>query len=182
MTSAARSVLHRSGSQDHGVLMSNAIIRSATPVDLGRAATLGAQIVRLHHATNPKRFFLPDEVEQGYAWWLAKEIERSQAVVLVAELETSIVGFAYGAIEERDWGILVDRHGAFHDICVAEHARHQGIARELAKEMIARLQALGAERILLRAMVQNEPAQRLAARLGFVPTMLEMTRECDRNG
>ena len=157
--------------------MSNATIRSATAADIESAANLGAQIVRLHHATNSNRFFMLDEVEQGYAWWLGKEIDRPEAVVLVAELNGNIVGYAYGAIEERDWSILVDRHGAFHDLCVAESVRRQGVGRALALAMIERLEALGAPRILLRAMVQNESAQRLATELGFASTMVEMTRE-----
>jgi ribosomal protein S18 acetylase RimI-like enzyme len=43
--------------------------------------------------------------------------------------------------------------------------------------MIERLEALGAPRILLNAMVENESAQRLFASVGFRPTMVEMTRE-----
>ena len=157
--------------------MSKLIIRSANSADIESAASLGAQIVRLHHATNPNRFFMLDNVEQGYTWWLGEEIKRPEAVVLVAELAGNIVGYAYGAIEERDWSILVDRHGAFHDLCVAESVRRQGVGRALALAMIERLEALGAPRILLRAMVQNESAQRLAVELGFEPTMVEMTRE-----
>ena len=157
--------------------MSNAIIRSATLADLESAAKLGAAIVRLHHATNPKRFFMLDNIEHGYAAWLAEEMKRPEAVVLIAELAGRVVGYAYGAIEDRDWGILVDRHGAFHDLCVDDSVRHQGVGRALAQTMLQRLEQLGAPRILLRAMVQNEPVQRLASSLGFLPTMVEMTRE-----
>jgi len=157
--------------------VSNVIIRSATLADLESAAKLGAALVRLHHATNPKRFFMLDNIEHGYAAWLAEEMKRPEAVVLVAELAGHVVGYAYGAIEDRDWGILVDRHGAFHDLCVDDSVRHQGVGRVLAQSMLQRLEQLGAPRILLRAMVQNEPAQRLASSLGFLPTMVEMTRE-----
>ena len=87
-------------------MVKDLVIRSATPDDIEAAAMLGAQIVRLHHATNPKRFFLIDEVEQGYAWWLRQEVERAEAIVLVAELGGEIVGYAYGAIEERDFMLL----------------------------------------------------------------------------
>jgi ribosomal protein S18 acetylase RimI-like enzyme len=153
------------------------IIRSGTSADLTAAAALGAELVRLHHTTNPNRFFLPDQPEEGYAWWLAKEIERHEAVVLVAEVDGSVVGYAYGTIEERDWTILVDRHGAIHDVCVAESARHRGVGKALTLAMIERLEQLGAPRILLNAMVQNESAQRLFASVGFRPTMIEMTRE-----
>jgi ribosomal protein S18 acetylase RimI-like enzyme len=155
----------------------NIIIREATSDDLKPAAALGAEIVRLHHATNSQRFFMVDDVEQGYAAWLSNELERPGAVVLVAELDGSVVGYAYGAIEERDWSLLVENHGALHDICVAASARRLGVGRALMRAMIEYLEHLGAPQILLRAMVQNEAAQRLAAELGFKPTMLEMTRE-----
>lgn len=153
------------------------IIRRATSADLGQAAALGAAIVRLHHAVNPQRFFMLDDLEQRYASWLVGELERKDAVVLVAELDGHIVGYAYGAIEERDWSILVDRHGAFHDLCVAESVRRSGIGLKLGEAMIAELERLGAPRILARAMVQNENAKGLMQSLGFAPTMVEMTRE-----
>lgn len=157
--------------------MSSCIVRRATDADLGAAAQLGVEIVRLHHATDPKRFFMLDDVERGYAAWLAHELQRPGAVVLVAELQGEIVGYAYGAIEERDWGILADAHGALHDICVAASARRMGVGRALMRHMIEHLQRLDAPQILLRAMVQNQAAQRLAAEFGFRPTMLEMTLE-----
>jgi ribosomal protein S18 acetylase RimI-like enzyme len=157
--------------------MSAAIIRNATRADLPQAAALGAEIVRLHHATNPKRFFMLEDPQSGYEWWLAQEIERPEAVVLVAELDGNIVGYAYGAIEDRDWSILVDRHGAFHDLCVAESARRKGVGRALAKAMLEQLAQLGAPRVLARTMVQNTAAQRLIEEFGFTPTMVESTRE-----
>jgi ribosomal protein S18 acetylase RimI-like enzyme len=157
--------------------VSNFIVRPATHTDLEAAALLGAEIVRLHHATDPKRFFLIDDVEGGYAAWLAHELKRPGAVVLVAAQGEAIVGYAYGAIEDRDWGILADSHGALHDICVTASARRSGVGRALMRGMIEHLKELGAPQILLRAMVQNLAAQRLAAEFGFRPTMLEMTLE-----
>lgn len=158
-------------------MVNDLVIRSATPDDIEAAAKLGAQIVRLHHATNPRRFFLIDDVEQGYAWWLRQELERAEAIVLVGELDADIVGYAYGAIEERDWNTLLDRHGAVHDLFVVETARRKGVGRAMVNAVMARLEELGAQRIVARAMVQNESAQRLCKSLGFQPTMLEMTKE-----
>ena len=154
------------------------IIRSATVADVERAAVLGAGIVRLHHSIDPKRFFMLDDIEQGYAWWLGQEIERPEAVVMVAERDGELVGYGYGAIEDRDWSVLLDRHGALHDVFVAETARRQGVARALVTAIIRRLEEMGAPLIVLRTMVQNESARRLAESLGFRTTMLEMTREC----
>ena len=158
------------------------IIRDATLDDIEHAAALGAQIVRLHHSVDSKRFFLPDDVEKGYAWWLSREVERAGAIVLLAERGGQIVGYAYGAIEDRDWSVLLDRHGTVHDVFVAPAVRRQGVARSLVTAIISRLEELGAPLIVLSAMVQNESAQRLAASLGFRPTMLEMTRESTGRG
>jgi ribosomal protein S18 acetylase RimI-like enzyme len=154
-------------------------IRAAAEPDLEQAARLGAEIVRRHHAVNPNRFFMLDNVEAGYAWWLRQELDRPAAVVLVAERAGEIVGYAYGAIEERDWSILIDKHGALHDLCVAESARGMGIGRAMTLELMARLRTLGAPRYILRAMVQNEAALKLAKSVGFEPTMIEMTRELE---
>jgi ribosomal protein S18 acetylase RimI-like enzyme len=161
------------------IVQVEAIIRRAGPEDLERAAFLGAQIVRFHHAVDPKRFFLPENVEQGYAWWLGQEISRPEAVVMVAELGGEIVGYCYGAIEDRDWGILIDRHGVVHDIYVAESARRKGVARALASAVMDTLEAMDVTILKVSIMVQNESAQRLVQSLGFQNTMLEFTRVRD---
>lgn len=156
-----------------------ATVREATPEDIERAAFLGAQIVRFHHSVDPKRFFLPENVEQGYAWWLRQEIDRAEAVVMVAELDGEIVGYCYGAIEDRDWAVLIDRHGVVHDVYVVESARRKGVARSLVTLVMAKLEAMGVPILKVSIMVQNESARRLVESLGFRNTMLEYTRVRD---
>lgn len=154
-------------------------IRRATIDDLERAAALGAEIVRHHHRTNPARFFLLDDTEQGYAWWLGQELTRSDAVILLAEQSGQVVGYAYGAIEPRDWSVLLDEHGALHDLFVVPEARRSGVGRALVEALIQALTELGAPLLVLRVMVQNEPARRLAESFGFATTMLELSRNAD---
>jgi ribosomal protein S18 acetylase RimI-like enzyme len=152
------------------------VIRRAGPQELAPAAALAAELVRLHHAVDPARFFLPDRVEQGYTWWFTRELGRRDAVILVAVRGDDVVGYAYGTLEERDWNMLLDVHGAIHDVFVAERARRGGIGRRLLQQMIAELETLGARRIVLSTMVTNHAAQRVFVACGFRPTMLEMTR------
>jgi ribosomal protein S18 acetylase RimI-like enzyme len=139
-------------------------------------AALAARLVRMHHAVDKDRFLLPDDVEKGYAWWLGRELERKGAVVLVAVRGVRIVGYAYGTREGRDWNMLLDEHGAVHDVFVDARSRSRGVGRALVEALTERLQALGAPRIVLSTMVSNRPAQRLFRACGFRPTMLEMTR------
>lgn len=156
--------------------MKEASIRPAASVDLPRVADLAGALVRMHHAVDPARFFLPDRVEEGYAWWFEREIKRKDAFVIVAEIDGAIVGYAYGTREGRDWNALLDEHGYIHDVFVAPEARRSGAGRKLMLAAIDELTRRGAPRIVLTTMVSNEAAQRLFAACGFRATMIEMTR------
>ena len=152
-------------------------IRPATSSDVPHAARLAGELVRMHRAVDPLRFMLVDEVEKGYGWWFGRELQRDQARLLVADLGGAIVGYAYGTLEERDWNLWLDVHGAIHDVFVVDEARRTGTGRRLTEALIAELEKLGAPRIVLGTMVSNLAAQKLFESLGFRPTMLEMTRD-----
>ena len=155
------------------------VVRVARTEDLEAMGRLAAQLVRLHHAWDAQRFMVVEPIEQGYRWWLGKEMENDAAVVLVATLGDEVVGYAYGRLEERDWNALLDECGALHDIFVVESARRHGVARALLDAMIARLTEKGAPRVVLHTAWPNEGAQKLFRAAGFRPTMIEMTREAD---
>jgi ribosomal protein S18 acetylase RimI-like enzyme len=157
--------------------VSDVVVRPAVEADLAQVAQLAGQLVRMHHETDPARFLLVDRVEEGYARWFAQELTRAKAVVLVAARPTEIVGYAYGALEGRDWNMLLDAHGAIHDVFVASSARRAGVGHALVRALAAALEKLGAPRIVLSTMVSNEAAQRVFRECGFRPTMLEMTRD-----
>jgi ribosomal protein S18 acetylase RimI-like enzyme len=156
------------------------MIRPAVPTDLPAVAKLAAKLVHQHHTFDPHRFFLPPNVEQGYAWWFGEQIGRLQVVLLVAENQGRIVGYSYGRLEERDWNALLDACGALHDIYVEETERRRGLATELALATIHALEKKGAPRVVLHTAAANEGAQRFFEKLGFRRTMIEMTREASR--
>jgi ribosomal protein S18 acetylase RimI-like enzyme len=156
------------------------IIRPARRDELDAVAQLAGKLARMHHALDERRFFLPDRVEEGYAWWFGQEIDREGVVLLVAERAGVLVGYAYGRLEERDWNLLLDACGALHDLWVEEGERRRGVAQRLVEAAVAALAARGAPRVVLGAAALNTAAQALFARLGFRPTMVEMTRETPR--
>ena len=103
-------------------------IRDAAAADVPALARLGARLAREHHELDPERFFVPEEpLEDGYAWWLAKERRNPRAVVLAATRRGRIVGYAYGRIEPRDWNTLRDRCGVGVDLWVEPRARQGGV-------------------------------------------------------
>lgn len=152
-------------------------VRPATAADGPALGRYGAALARQHHAFDPQRFMLPGDVEAGYRQWLVREAQNPDAVVLIADRAGEVVGYAYGRLESRDWNLLLDRHGGFHDIWVDDAARGGGIGLQLAEALVERLKALGAPRIVLHTAARNVAAQRLFARLGWRATMIEMTRE-----
>ena len=158
-------------------------IRPARPEDAAALGRMGAALVRLHHSYDAQRFMAPEEdVESGYRWWLSRELKREGAVVLVAEREGTVVGYAYATVEGRDWNALRDEHGELHDLWVDEPARGHGVGALLAEELVRRLRERGVPQVMLMAASRNEAAQRLFARLGWRPTMVEMTREVEDSG
>lgn len=158
------------------------VIGRAEDRDLPAAARLAAELVRQHHAVDPERFLLVAAIEPGYLAWFRGELERRHAVILVAKRAgepsslPELLGYAYGTLEGRDWNLLLDEHGAIHDLFVAQEARRTGLGRALLQRLVAELEALGARRIVLSTMVSNTSAQRLFSAAGFRATMLEMTR------
>ena len=158
------------------------MIRAALPADVRRIAHLAAMLVRQHHAYDERRFFLPERVEEGYAWWFQKELSNDDVILLVAEQDSAIVGYVYARIEERDWNALLDRCGVIHDIFVDEPQRRSGVATTLAQRAIDALERRGAPRVVLHTAAANVGAQRFFDKLGFRATMIEMTREASPEG
>lgn len=151
-------------------------IRLAKTDDLEAVARLGAQLIALHHQWDARRFFAIEHPEEGYRWFLGTQLESSKAVVLVAIVDGEVAGYLYGTVEPRDWNLLLDEHGMVHDLVVDERFRGRGVARALLGEGMARLEAMGAPRIVLHTALGNAPAQALFESLGFRRTMVEMTR------
>ncbi len=152
-------------------------ISRAAPDDLPAMAAMAAALVRMHHAFDPRRFLLVDEVEKGYAWWFGQCLGDDRSLLLVAKIDGRPVGYLYGALEDRDWNALLDACGAIHDVWVEDEARRAGVARALVEAACAHLRELGAPRVVLHTASENVRAQGFFAGAGFRPTMIEMTRE-----
>lgn len=164
------------------------IVRAATTADLSAMASMAAELVRMHHEMDPRRFFLAAGVERGYRDWFERELSQPQALLLVAterpdrdDSHREPIGYCYGRIESRNWNLLLDRHAVLHDIYVSPRARRRGAARLLLEAFASRVAALGAPRIVLSTAYGNDKAQALFETLGFRRTMVEMTRELSRD-
>ena len=158
------------------------LVREATESDLPALARLGARLARMHHRLDARRFFVVPGMEKGYAWWLGKERKNRKAIVLAAVRtgrggKETVVGYAYGRIEPRDWNSLRETCGVGIDLMVEPRARRSGVGSALVEAMATGLAKRGAPRVVIQVASLNPDAQAVFGRLDFRPTMVEMTRE-----
>ena len=154
------------------------LIRPARTADLPVLGQLGAQLMRVHHDFDTRRFLSPGtDPDRGYAAFLGTQIEDEDCRVLVAELEGTVIGYVYAAIEPLSWKELRDEAGFIHDIVVDPAHRGGGAGSQLLDVAIEWLRSRGMPRVMLWTAEQNVGGQRLFARSGFRRTMVEMTRE-----
>jgi ribosomal protein S18 acetylase RimI-like enzyme len=154
-----------------------AVVRRAAPEDLPVLGQLGALLVEVHHAFDPARFFEPGaSIETSYASFLGGQLGDPAAVVYVAEVDGTVVGYVYASLEPRSWKELRDATGFIHDVVVVPGVRGSGLATRLVETAARWLEEQGAPSVMLWTAEGNAAAQRLFDRLGFRRTMVEMTR------
>jgi ribosomal protein S18 acetylase RimI-like enzyme len=153
-------------------------IRRANRSDVLELGRLGALLVRAHHDFDPRRFIAPPSgTASGYAEFLGAQLEEQDVILLVAELEESVVGYTYATVEDTDWMSLRGPAGNLHDIVVDEAHRGRGVGRQLLDATVAELKVRGVPQVVLDTAAGNVSAQRLFERAGFRRTMIEMTQD-----
>lgn len=156
------------------------LIRPAAPADLKAMGRLGALLVRMHYELDPARFIAATpRTEHGYSSFLGTQLEEPNLILLVAERDGEVVGYAYAGVEGCDYMSLRGPAGLLHDLVVDPVHRGQGVGRMLLDATLEALKAKRAPRVVLSTAERNEPAQRLFARAGFRRTMIEMTHELE---
>ena len=154
-------------------------VRAATDDDLDALAAMGAALAKLHHGWDAQRFSSKstDDVEDGYRWWFSKEIQRKGVCFRVAVGDDDeVAGYVYGCKQGRDWNRLLDPHAEIVDVYVRDAFRRRGVASALVEAFVAWADKKNAGPVVLSTAAKNPEAQALFIRLGFRPTMIEMTR------
>jgi ribosomal protein S18 acetylase RimI-like enzyme len=157
-----------------------ALIRPARATDAAALGRLGALLVRTHHDFDTLRFVAATAgTEQGYGSFLRSQLRESNIVVLVAEREGAVIGYAYMGMEGNDYMALRGPAGVLYDLIVEPDHRGQGVGKLLLDAALEALQERGARQIVLQTAEANAIAQRFFARAGFRRTFIEMTRDIE---
>ena len=131
-----------------------------------------------HHEFDPQRFILPaPNMADRYGDFLVSQISRPEKLVLVADHEGTVAGYAFSGLEGFDYLALRGPAAVLYDLVVDPDHRRQGIGKSLLDATFAALRERGAPRVLLFTAEKNRNAQSVFERAGFRRTMIEMTRE-----
>jgi ribosomal protein S18 acetylase RimI-like enzyme len=156
------------------------LVRRADRNDLPALGRLGALLVQEHHDFDPRRFLAArNRTPHEYASFLGTQLDDPDVILLVAEHDGQVIGYAYTAIEGYDYMSLRGPAAVLHDVIVGPEYRGRGVGRQLLDSAMSYLKSRNVPRVVLSTAERNESAQRLFQRLGFRRTMIEMTRELD---
>jgi ribosomal protein S18 acetylase RimI-like enzyme len=157
-------------------------IRRAVSADQDLLGRYGGALMRQHHAADEKRFIQVENPEAGYGRFLVSQISNENSLVIVAEYAGTVVGYVFADVEPTNWMELRGPCGVIQDVFVDEKARRLGAGRELMRAAIDWIHSKGRSQVVLMTKSRNEHAQHLFTKLGFRPTMIEMTLDVERGG
>lgn len=153
-------------------------VRHGLRADAAKVAEFVVALFELHAGWNPERFTQIATLEGAERFYGDRA---EHGLVLVAELDDEVVGFAYFEYEPMLYAELATRALWLHDIFVAPKVRGQHVGSALIAGVSDEAKRLGATKVLLSVAVQNAEGHRLFERSGFEKTMDEMMLAIDND-
>jgi len=152
-------------------------IRRADVKDLPILAKFGLALAQLHATFDERRFVVPEDGEVSFMRFFEAELAREDAVLLVAEIAATPVGYAFVRIEAASLEDLRGIGAWLHDIYVAPDVRARGVGRRLVEAAFDAARSLGSKSLMLGVSPRNASGRALFDRMGFRATMVEMRAE-----
>ena len=115
----------------------------------------------------------PETVEH----WLS-EIDRGQALVIIAEQGEKMIGYGMLSLNDLDW----TRHLAELRVLVHPDYRETGLGRKMIREVFSLTVDKGVEKVIARMTLDQTAARSLFHELGFRPEALHEGEVKDLDG
>ena len=148
-------------------------VRRAEKADAGKVAEFAVALADQHFGYDPVRFSRIVTVEGADAFY-SNRIAAGNAVVFVAEIDGTMVGFAYMEYEPIIYTELATNVAWLHDIYIEPDSQRSGAGRELIEAVANEAKLKGANKVLLSVAFDNAKARNFFESIGFRTTMQEM--------
>ncbi|APB34735.1 acteyltransferase [Gloeomargarita lithophora Alchichica-D10] len=156
-------------------------IRKANRDDYESVLEYGLKIVRQHQDFNPRRFVQFPDHEQQLADFFREELSNPEAVILVAEYQEKIVGYALLRQEPASLIDLCVSAVWLHDIYIDESVRGLSVGKQLLQGAIQAAKQFGTPTLMLHVAAQNPIARDFFTAHGFEISVYEMMKNLDEN-
>ena len=151
-------------------------VRDARESDVGRIGELWEEFMEFHRVRDPW-YETRDGARETMEAWVKEGIDDPRRIVVVAELDGEVVGYALAELALRPPVFKVREYGAITDTAVQAEHRRKGVGEQLVGEITRRLVELGPSRIEVSAAMCNEVSTRFWRKMGFKATMERMFLE-----
>jgi GNAT superfamily N-acetyltransferase len=149
-------------------------VRRAELEDAAVIAKFALRLFAQHREYDPARFADLADLA-GAERYYESRITADEAIVLVAETDSEVVGFLYAEFEKINYAELLESALWVHDLFVDAAARRNGAGNALIDAAAKAGRGLGADKLVLTVAAKNEFARSFFKERGFRETMVEMT-------
>ena len=150
-------------------------IRKAGKIDLAGILTFAREMARMHHELDP--YYRPPEDYKNLAEDLASELDDPDNLILIAEDDSTPLGYIRVAVEEAPTYAAPKKIGVVYDLFVDAARRGQGIGEKLFEEALAWLKSKNIKHIELSVDARNSGAVATWKKFGFFEYKLRMRRD-----
>jgi GNAT superfamily N-acetyltransferase len=150
------------------------VVRRARPEDAAIVAKFALRLFAQHRDYDPDRFADLSNAAGAKAYY-GSRMSSPTSAVFVAEIKSTVVGFAYLEYQAVNYAELLENAGWLHDLYVDETARGTGAGKALINAAKGAAKALGADKLVLMVAAKNGHAREFFLRTGLRETMVEMT-------
>ncbi|MCK9271142.1 MAG: GNAT family N-acetyltransferase [Bacteroidales bacterium] len=141
-------------------------LRKAKLQDIEKVTKYGLILLKQHSDLDP--YFTPIEaVEKVYRKFLEGCVHSADKLLLVAEINGELVGYAAGEIQARSPIFKIAEYGYINDVFVEEEFRKLGIAREFLTALKKWFESKGIKHVELSVLSNNEIGKKTWAKFGF---------------
>jgi GNAT superfamily N-acetyltransferase len=157
-------------------------IRPATPDDRAAIGRLWRELMDFHHQFDDRAFALVPDAAEIWLRQLDASLTDDNCLVLVAEVEGQLVGYAVGDLSEAKPMFQHGPYGAIGTFYVTATWRRRGIGRRLVERLLAWFHQRGMPEARVTAWASNPVSNAFWRALGFQPKTIGMNLLLDRPG
>ncbi|HCY00407.1 MAG TPA: hypothetical protein DG754_09740 [Bacteroidales bacterium] len=141
-------------------------IRKANLHDIEQVTKYGLILLKQHSELDP--YFTPiGTVDKVYRNFLERCLSSEDRLLLVAENNGKLVGYAAGEIQARSPIFKITKNGYINDVFVKGEFRKLGVAKKFLIELKKWFESKGIEYIELSVLAKNEIGKKTWAKFGF---------------